>query len=87
MKINVLVEIDTDELFAAANKFDDVDRKKFNALILTEEFHSAMAIQMLDDFYVLQALAACSLEEGIFAAAVYDEDEDESNQSSVSYNI
>lgn len=77
MRINISVEVDTDELFKRLERFDELDRAKFDKLVLTEEFRANMAVCMLDDFYTMQETDCCTLAEGIFADAVYDYEDDE----------
>ena len=77
MKISVEVEIDTDKLFIALNQVDDLDRAKFDALVLTPEFKEYMAIQLMEDFYRAQEEDASGIEEGFFASTLVDYEDDD----------
>ena len=72
MKVNVAIELDTDDLFQALNKFGGLDRAKFDKLVLTPAFQEFMAYQMPFDFYEAQEQDASGIEEGFFAAALED---------------
>ena len=76
MHINVNVKVDLDELFRTANQFGDLNREKFDALVMTQEWKEQMADQMLDDFYAALEVDASGADEGIFADAIDYEDDD-----------
>ena len=69
-KIKITVEVDTDHLFREVNQNDELDRAKFDALVLTPEWQAEAAEYMWQDFLVAQEQDASCLDEGLFADAL-----------------
>lgn len=74
-KIKIVVEVDTDELFREVNQNNELDREKFDALVLTADWQAEAAGYMWRDFLEAQEQDASCLDEGLFAEALVDFEE------------